>query len=128
MRETIYHAAGGAETFHRLCNDFYRRVFADPLLTPLFHNPDEDHAGRLALWLIETFGGPEQYTQVRGGFDVMLASHQGLQISLRQRDRWVEHMLAACEAVALPPEVLEPISEYIHNGAFWAHIDSHRSG
>jgi hemoglobin len=79
-----------------------------------------------ALWLIETFGGPKQYTQVRGGFDVMLASHRGLQITTRQRDRWVEHMMAACEAVAFPPEVLGPISEYIHNGAFWAQIDSRR--
>jgi truncated hemoglobin YjbI len=47
MTDSIYHAVGGPETFHRLCNDFYKRVFADPLLTPLFHNPAEDHAERL---------------------------------------------------------------------------------
>jgi len=127
MSESIYDIVGGDEPFHRLCKDFYARVFADPLLVPLFHNPGEDHPGRLALWLIEHFGGPKQYTEIRGGFEVMLASHHGLLISVQQRDRWTEHMLAACEAMALPKGIIAPISEYIHNGAFWAQLDSHLS-
>ena len=51
MTETLYDLAGGAEGMRQLASKFYGYVFDDPLMTPLFENPDDDHVGRMALWL-----------------------------------------------------------------------------
>ena len=67
MRETLYDLAGGAEGMQRLAAAFYRRMFDDPIMVPLFANLKADHVGRMALWLGEFFGGPADHARVRCG-------------------------------------------------------------
>jgi hemoglobin len=117
MVKTRYEMAGGAAGMQKLAEAFYRRVFADPVLLPLFRDTDEDHAGRMALWLGEFFGGPREHTRQRGGFPTLVDSHQRLNITDTQRQHWIEHMLAACHEVGLPNEVMAFFTPHIHFGA-----------
>jgi hemoglobin len=115
MENSVYELAGGEEGISELAAAFYRRVLADPLMLPLFENPDEDHAGRMALFLGEYFGGPAEHTRLRGGDATMAHIHDGLRISNRQRDRWIEHMRAAIEEVSMPDafsDYFEPKMQY----------------
>ena len=107
METTVYELAGGEEAIYNLASAFYRRVFADHVMLPLFAHPDDDHVGRMALFLGELFGGPAEHTRQRGGRATMAHIHHGLNISNLQRERWIEHMRAACEEVNLPHEFLE---------------------
>lgn len=117
MTETLYELAGGAAGMQRLASAFYRYVFDDPLMTPLFHDPNADHVGRMAMWLGEFFGGPAEHTQQRGGFPTLLDVHEPLNISDAQRDRWINYMMAACEEVGMPEAVIEFFNPYIYSGA-----------
>jgi hemoglobin len=126
MPETLYELAGGAEAMQRLAAAFYRYVFDDPLMLPLFHDPNEDHVGRMALWLGEFFGGPREHTKQRGGFHVLAAVHEPLNISDAQRDRWINYMMAACEEANMPQAVIEYFNPFIYSGALAAQRHSRR--
>src|SRR3954451_18667698 len=89
---TMYELAGGAAGIRRLTDRFYALVFADDLLAPLFHQHDDHHADRLAMWLTELFGGPAEHREHRGGFEVMRGAHQDLRITEPQRARWAQLM------------------------------------
>ena len=127
MSESLYELAGGAHGVQRLAEAFYRRVLSDPLMLPLFRDPTEDHAGRMALWLGEFFGGPAEHTKQRGGFHTAVSAHHELNITDAQRNRWIEYMTAACEEVELPSEVMDFFLPHIHFGARAAQYSSYTS-
>jgi truncated hemoglobin YjbI len=79
----------------------------------------------MALWLTELLGGPKLHTEVRGGFAVMAAAHHGLRISEAQRQRWVEHMEAACAEIGLSAEFLRRFRPYLDGGSTFALRTSH---
>jgi hemoglobin len=126
MPESLYELAGSREGMQRLATAFYRHVFDDPLMLPLFRDPNEDHAGRMALWLGEFFGGPSEHTKQRGGFYTTIAVHEPLNISDAQRDRWINYMMAACEEVNLPDAVVDFFTPFIYSGARAAQRHSRR--
>src|SRR5690349_21100840 len=107
MENSIFEVAGGEKGLDALADAFYRRMLADPLMIPLFARPDDDHAGRMALFLGEYMGGHAEHTRLRGGDATMARIHEGLKISDEQRERWKEHMRAACKEVNMPAEFLE---------------------
>jgi hemoglobin len=127
MPETLYDLAGGAEAMQRVATIFYGYVLDDPLMLPLFHNPDDDHVGRMALWLGEYFGGPREHSKQRGGFPTMVAVHAPLTISDAQRDRWINYMMAACEEAGLPDEAIDYFTPFIYAGALAAQRNGRRS-
>jgi hemoglobin len=127
MPETLYDLAGGAAGMQRIASIFYRYVFDDPLMTPLFHNPDDDHVGRMALWLGEYFGGPREHSKQRGGFYTLVTVHEPLSISDAQRDRWINYMMAACEEAGMPQEVIDFFTPFIYSGALAAQRNSRRN-
>ncbi len=97
-----FRSAGGAGAFGRLADAFYDRVLADDLLLPLFADPGEPHAERMALWLGQVLGGPPDHDARRVGLPTVIGVHTGLRIRDEQRVRWLEHMSAALDEVALP--------------------------
>ncbi len=123
--ESLYALAGGDVAMHRLAHAFYDRVLADPLLRPLFRDPGEDHAERMALWLTELLGGPAAHTEARGGFAVMQGAHHGLRITEEQRQRWVDHMRAAAVETGLPDAFLRGFRPYLDGGSTFAMRRSH---
>lgn len=126
MAESLYELAGGAEGMQRLAATFYAYVFDDSLMLPLFLDPDEDHVGRMALFLGEFFGGPREHSRQRGGFYTAVAVHEPLDISDAQRDRWINYMLAACEDMGLPEAVMKAFTPFIYSGARAAQLHSRR--
>ncbi|HEX2035275.1 MAG TPA: globin [Chloroflexota bacterium] len=113
---TIYEAAGGAETFHRLVDRFYEGVAGDPVLRPLY--PDDLSTSRrhLALFLMQYFGGPATYSGERGHPRLRMR-HLPFPIGQAQRDAWMRHMRDAVESAELPEPVSAALLDYFERAA-----------
>jgi hemoglobin len=115
---TMYEAMGGLPALTRLTKVFYDRVFADPLLAPVFVNFTENHRISVAVWLAEVFGGPPTFTEERGGHLHVLRAHHDLAITEEQRGRWVELMVESAREVFPPDEALmRSFTEYLNWGS-----------
>jgi hemoglobin len=104
MSETIYEHLGGIDALRRLTRIFYGKVRVDPELEALFGAMPDDHPERVALWLAEVFGGPQQYTGERGGYATMVLAHINLGITESQRARWAELLYASLDEAELPAD------------------------
>ncbi len=110
---TYYQAVGGEETFRRLVARFYQGVAGDPLLRPLY--PEEGLAGseeRLRLFLIQYWGGPATYSDIRG-HPALRMRHARFAIGPAQRDAWLRHMNEAIDSLELPEHLAAPLREYV---------------
>jgi hemoglobin len=117
LLDTGVYAILGDEGFTRLVAAFYRRVAGDDILRPLY--PEEDLAGaevRLRDFLIQRFGGPMRYSELRGHPRLRMR-HAPFTIDQRGRDRWVELMEAALAEVNLPEQVVPPLRKFFHESA-----------
>lgn len=108
---------GGTETFERITRKFYEGVRQDPIMAPMY--PEDDWEG--AIWRLRTFleqywGGPTTYSENRGHPRLRMR-HQPYPITPAARDRWLHHMYAALDEVALPPIYDEPFRDYIDRAA-----------
>ena len=82
---------------------------------------DAEHAGYVAVWLAEVFGGPAVYTADHGGYPRMVGEHLGMAITEAQRRRWLNLMMDAADErrlrtvrVEVPP--------------FWGAVSRHDRG
>lgn len=122
---TVYDALG-EDAFHRLTAVFYAGVATDALLRPLY--PDENleaARNRLALFLIQYFGGPTTYSDERGHPRLRMR-HAAYPIDTKMRDAWMSHMLAALDAQAFRPEVDAVMRSYFEDAATF--LINHREG
>jgi hemoglobin len=111
--ETLYDQVGGMSYFERLVDRFYDGVRADDVLLPLY--PEADLAGarrRLTLFLVQYWGGPTTYLDVRG-HPRLRARHSPFSIGGLERDRWLFHMLAAIDASDAPPVARDRLRQYV---------------
>ena len=107
----------GEEPFRRVVHDFYAGVAEDPELRALY--PEEDLGPaeeRLALFLIQYWGGPSTYSNERGHPRLRMR-HAGFHIDLAARDRWVRHMRAAVDAADLAEADREELWAYLESAA-----------
>jgi len=103
--QTFYEQVGGEETFRRLVHRFYQGVAEDPLLRPMY--PEEDLGPaeeRLALFLMQYWGGPRTYSDARGHPRLRMR-HMPFQIGPVQRDAWLRCMRIA--VAEIEPETLD---------------------
>lgn len=101
---TFYDLVGGAETFRRLVHRFYQGVADDPLLRPLYPEPELSGAeDRLRMFLEQYWGGPKTYGEQRGHPRLRMR-HVPFRIGLAERDAWLAHMRDAIDELDLPPE------------------------
>ncbi len=114
MRETnLYDVAGGSAFFEALVDRFYDGVEADPILRPLYPDPDLAPARhRLALFLAQYWGGPATYNAERGHPRLRMR-HAPFAIGSVERDRWLVHMRAAIDESGAAPEVRERLLAYV---------------
>lgn len=115
---TLLSWAGGAPAIRRLIDAFYNRVEGDELLGPLFPGGvSEEHRAHVALWWVEVFGGPADYTAL-GGYSRMLAHHRNLAITDEQRFRFATTMSRAADDASLPddPEFRAAFVGYVEWG------------
>jgi hemoglobin len=108
----VYEAAGGEATFRILVDRFYAGVATDELLRPLYPEAELTAAAeRLCLFLIQYWGGPATYSQLRGHPRLRMR-HVPFSIGQRERDAWLGHMRAAVESLDVPLGVRDALLNY----------------
>jgi hemoglobin len=116
-RRTFYDAVGGEPTFTRLVDRFYDAVETDPVLRPLYPDPDLTQARRrLRLFLMQYWGGPTTYDELRGHPRLRMR-HSPFAIGPAERDAWLGHMTAAVRSLELPEELERPLLDYLTSAA-----------
>jgi hemoglobin len=99
--------------FEALVTRFYAGVADDPVLRPLYPEPDLGPAQRrLTLFLAQYWGGPRTYDRERGHPRLRMR-HVPFAIGPTERDRWLVHMRAALVAQAPPPDVAVELERYL---------------
>ena len=96
---SLYDAVGGDPFFVELVQRFYAGVATDEILRPMY--PAEDMAGaqeRLTLFLIQYWGGPSTYSEIRGHPRLRMR-HAPFSVDRAARDAWLVHMTAAVESL-----------------------------
>ncbi len=107
----------GEEGFSRLASAFYRRVPGDPVLGLMY--PRQDFAGaeaRLRGFLIQRFGGPDDYSQKRGHPRLRMR-HAPFRVDAVAREHWLALMEQALVEVKLPEGVAQVLWSYFHSTA-----------
>ncbi len=97
---SLFSRVGGQPFFDDLVAAFYDGIATDELLAPLYPDyPDFEPAKhRLALFLVQYWGGPQTYMDERGHPRLRMR-HMPFHIGPLERDRWLTHMAAAVERV-----------------------------
>ena len=110
---TLYDRAGGMPFFERLVGRFYAGVAMDPILRPLYPEPELTGAQRrLTLFLAQYWGGPRTYDDERGHPRLRMR-HAPFAIGTAARDRWLELMRGALAAEAPPADVAAELDAYL---------------
>ena len=113
----LFDAAGGMPFFERLVSRFYDGVPGDPILGPLYPEPDLAGARhRLTLFLAQYWGGPRTYDAERGHPRLRMR-HAPFAIGAAQRDAWLALMREAIAAADPPPAVAERLHAYFEMAA-----------
>ena len=115
-RTTLYEQVGGSETFFRLVDHFYEAVRQDERLMTMFPADLSGPKERLALFLIQYFGGPSTYSE-RRGHPRLRMRHVPFHIGMDERDRWVGHMVCAIDATGIAEPMHSQMVEYIERAA-----------
>ncbi len=117
LNRSFYELAGGEQTFRLLVARFYARVAGDPLLRAVY--PEEDLSGateRLTLFLIQYWGGPDEYSE-RRGHPRLRMRHRPFAIGQPERDAWLGHMTAAVDSLSLAPGVRKALLDYFETAS-----------
>jgi len=111
---SLYDRVGGAPVFRQLVADFYAGVAEDPVLRPLYEEEDLAPAQeRLALFLMQYWGGPGTYSEQRGHPRLRMR-HVTWQIGTLERDAWLSHMLPAVARLDVSDD---------DRAAIWDHLE-----
>jgi len=110
---TLYEAVGGEETFTRLVRRFYEEVAADPVLRAVYPTEDLEPAEvHLRLFLIQYWGGPATYNELRGHPRLRMR-HVHFRIGETERDLWLKHMRTALDELALDAALDAQLWDYL---------------
>jgi len=97
--DALFDRVGGEEFFVRLIDRFYLDVAGDPLLRPLYPEDLAESRHHLALFLVQYWGGPPTYNELRGHPRLRMR-HAPFVIGPAERDAWLEHMRVAVAHMA----------------------------
>src|SRR5256886_8745907 len=117
LNRSVYELAGGEPVFRLLVQRFYARVATDPVLRAGY--PEEDLTAatdRLALFLVQYWGGPATYSEQRGHPRLRMR-HQPFAIGQAERDAWLGHMTASVESLDLAPTVRKALLDYFETAS-----------
>lgn len=118
------HSICGDAYFVALVDAFYDGVANDQVLIALYPEGSDTVGARrrLALFLIQYWGGPDTY-MVERGHPRLRMRHQPYVISHIERDHWLMHMAAAIESTMhlIPAghrdDVVQQLASYMVNAA-----------
>lgn len=115
--ESLYQRIGGEETFEQLVSHFYALVSQDPILRPMY--PEDDLHGaaeRLMLFLMQYWGGPHIYSELRGHPRLRMR-HAQFPIDSKARDAWLGHMRSAVLELEISESDREELWNYLEMAA-----------
>jgi hemoglobin len=92
--DVFFDRVGGEQFFVDLVESFYLGVAGDPLLRPLYPEDLTEPKRHLALFLVQYWGGPPTYNELRGHPRLRMR-HVPFVIGPAERDAWLRHMQAA---------------------------------
>lgn len=102
---SLYDAIGGRASLVAAVDVFYRRVLADPELSPFFPaGVGERHRAYLGTFLGQALGGPRRYR----GPDIA-AAHRGLGISAVHFGLVAGHLIATLDELGVPRHLTDQI-------------------
>ena len=106
---------GGRPTFEKLVRAFYEGVATDEVLLPMYpEQPDLEGAiQRLTGFLEQYWGGPTTYSEERGHPRLRMR-HMPFKVNPDARDRWLTHMRAAQDTLALSP---------LQDATLWSYLE-----
>lgn len=111
--DSFYNAVGGEETFRLLVHRFYAGVADDPVLRPLYPEPELAGAEeRLRMFLVQYWGGPRTYSEQRGHPRLRMR-HVTFRIGPRERDAWLAQMSAAMDSLDLTDSQRGTLWDYL---------------
>ena len=117
---TPYELMGGHEAFVRLVHRFYAGVAGDPVLRPLYPEPDLSGAEeRLRMFLEQYWGGPRTYSDQRGHPRLRMR-HAPFRIGYLERDAWLRCMhtaVAEIDSQTLDDEHRQELLSYLEMAA-----------
>ncbi len=100
----MYQRVGGEAWFEALVERFYAAVAEDPVLRPLYPDPDlTEAAAHLRGFLIQYWGGPMTYSEQRGHPRLRMR-HAPFAIGQVERDAWYGHMADSVARGGLAPD------------------------
>ena len=113
----MYEKVGGTPWFEALTARFYEAVADDPVLRPLYPDPDLEAArARLCGFLVQYWGGPDDYSAQRGHPRLRMR-HVNFPIGAAEREAWFRHMSDAVRAAELEPADELEMLQYFANAA-----------
>lgn len=113
---SVYEQLGGSHFFEALVARFYAGVAGDPVLRPLYPEDMTDAETNLRDFLIQYWGGPDDYSR-RRGHPMLRARHLPFTIGRRERDAWMQHMAVAVGASGAPEELARELLDYFDRAA-----------
>jgi hemoglobin len=116
--ESVFERVGGVEFFEHLVNGFYNRVKDDAVLLALYPDP-ADLSGarwRLTWFLVQYFGGPTVYSDLRGHPRLRMRHHP-YAIGPLERDHWLAAMRGALVEVGPEPADATALWDYFATAA-----------
>ncbi|GIN70769.1 group 2 truncated hemoglobin YjbI [Bacillus sp. J14TS2] len=97
--QTLYNQIG-ADTIDRLVQTFYPKVYANPVISPLFEGDMEEIMEKQRMFLTQFLGGPPLYSQVYGP-PAMRRRHLPFEITPIRAENWLLCMKEAFDEVGL---------------------------
>lgn len=113
--QTIYQEIG-EEKIRLLVRYFYQEVENYPELRALYPDDLAPAEERLNLFLLQVFGGPQQYTEQRGHPRLRMR-HLDWKIDGGLRNIWLNAMLEALEKIKVDQEIKELMQGYFVKAA-----------
>jgi hemoglobin len=114
---TDFEVFGGKEFFSSLVKDFYQEIITDPILKPMYPEDDIDGAiERLTLFLMQYWGGPTTYSELRGHPRLRMR-HAQFQIDFTARDSWLKNMEIALQKQSISNENRTKLWNYLQMAA-----------
>ena len=114
---TDYDNFGGKDFFTSLVKDFYQEIINDPILKPMY--PEDDLEGaieRLTLFLMQYWGGPGTYSELRGHPRLRMR-HAAFPIDFGARDSWLKNMTVALDNQQITDENRTKLWNYLQMAA-----------
>jgi len=113
---SLYERVGGDPFFIALVERFYDGVATDSILRPLYPDDLDPPKRRLALFLIQYWGGPHTYSAERGHPRLRMR-HMRFPVGPAERTAWLQHMRTAVEGSEAAPRDAQALLDYFETAS-----------